>query len=167
MSRQNKHPSKHGRLLHHWHPWKLLQSRHPLPCLHGERQQRNWPTQDAELTIAKCMKIRVYCGKDFRVTAELRKHMRKRYAQRNLTVVLETKTKGCSDTPGWTRTDTPAHPVEGRTTRSQSLTHGADATPLLWQGTENYIFYSTTCINQETSSSPAYSRTPKSSNTTS
>ncbi|KAH7117323.1 hypothetical protein EDB81DRAFT_915985 [Dactylonectria macrodidyma] len=48
----------------------------------------NWPTQDAELTIAQCMKMCMYCGKDFPTAAELRKHIRKRveYAQRNITV---------------------------------------------------------------------------------
>jgi hypothetical protein len=50
----------------------------------------DWPTQDAELTIAKCMKICVYCGKDSTVPSELREHMRKRYARRNISVVVET-----------------------------------------------------------------------------
>ncbi|KAJ6436485.1 hypothetical protein O9K51_10967 [Purpureocillium lavendulum] len=44
-----------------------------------------WPTHNAELTIAHCMKTCMYCGKDFSVAGALRKHIRKaEYAQRNL-----------------------------------------------------------------------------------
>ncbi|KAF4222379.1 hypothetical protein CNMCM5878_005661 [Aspergillus fumigatiaffinis] len=46
----------------------------------------NWPTRDAELRIAHCMRICMYCGKDFAVAAELRRHIkrRKEYSWRNL-----------------------------------------------------------------------------------
>ena len=71
-------------------------------CPEHQELYSNWPTSDAELTIAQCMRICMYCGKDFPVAAELRKHIRKRvqYAQRNLTVYAETRGKGSSSTPG-------------------------------------------------------------------
>ncbi len=85
----------------------------------------NWPTQDAELTVALCMKVCVYCGKDYEITAELRKHMRKKYAKHNLNVVHETRGKHSSAIPGWTRLATSSGRPEPRATRSQSLTYGA------------------------------------------
>lgn len=40
-----------------------------------------WPTHNAKLTIAQCMRTCVYCGKDCTNAAELRKHMKQiRYA---------------------------------------------------------------------------------------
>lgn len=94
----------------------------------------DWPTQDAELRIAKCMRICVYCGKDFPVAAELRKHMRKvpEYAQRNLTVYMEPGGRATASTPAWTRTrqtEPPAGRPESRTTRSRSTIDSTDATP--------------------------------------
>jgi hypothetical protein len=62
-----------------------------------------WPMQDAELTIAQCMRTCVYCGKSFPVASELRKHIKKRYAKRNLTVTFDTRGKWSSSIPGWTR----------------------------------------------------------------
>lgn len=95
-----------------------------------------WPTQDADLIIAKCMRICMYCGKDFPVAAELRKHLGKKpdYAQRNLTVHIETAGRGSSLTPGWTpkyRTEPPARRSEAGRTRSQSLTNSTNAVPPL------------------------------------
>lgn len=95
-----------------------------------------WPTQDADLIIAKCMRICMYCGKDLPVAAELRKHLRKKpdYAQRNLTVHIETAGRGSSLTPGWTpkyRTELPARRSEAGRTRSQSLTNRTNAVPPL------------------------------------
>jgi hypothetical protein len=41
-------------------------------CPSHQEIYRNWPMRDAELTIAQCMKICVYCGKDdFVSSAEL------------------------------------------------------------------------------------------------
>ncbi|OAT02150.1 uncharacterized protein BDCG_17412 [Blastomyces dermatitidis ER-3] len=47
-------------------------------CPEHQEIYGNWPTRDAELTITKCMKICMYCGKDFEVASELRSHIRKR-----------------------------------------------------------------------------------------
>ena len=105
----------------------------------------NWPTFNAELTIAQCMKTCVYCGKDCTNAAELRKHMRKMdYARRNLRIRQETRGKWSSTTPAWTpipRPQTQAHrpdseplsrPLTARITRSQSFTNGANGGPSSW-----------------------------------
>jgi hypothetical protein len=97
----------------------------------------DWPTQNAELTIAQCMKTCVYCGSDFPTAAELRKHLKRmKYARRNLRIYLETRGSNSSTTPAWTpRHDTESlnnrsgsepliRPSDARTTRSQSLTIG-------------------------------------------
>ncbi|KAH8878502.1 DNase I-like protein, partial [Thozetella sp. PMI_491] len=62
--------------------------------------------------------------KDYEITAELRKHMRKKYASRNLRVVHETRGKYSSAIPGWTRLEALPEEPETRTTRSQSPTYG-------------------------------------------
>lgn len=63
----------------------------------------NWPTEDAELRIAHCMRVCMYCGKDFALAAELRRHIRRKreYLWRNLTVQFEGK-KHNALTPEWT-----------------------------------------------------------------
>jgi hypothetical protein len=98
-------------------------------CPSHQEIYSDWPTQDAELTIATCMKICMYCGKDFAVTAELRKHLRKRveYIRRNLRVQQETRGKYSSSTPSWTRIEAPTRRRNGRTTRSRSHTNSANA----------------------------------------
>jgi hypothetical protein len=88
----------------------------------------DWPTQDAELTISKCMRICVYCGKDFSFAAELRKHMRRKYTKRNLTVNLEIRGKWSNFTPSWTRIGPLTSWTETRVTWNQSLTYGTNAT---------------------------------------
>jgi hypothetical protein len=100
----------------------------------------NWPTHNAELTIAQCMRTCVYCGKDFTNAAELRKHMKQiKYAQRNLSIYQETRGKHSSTTPAWTsipthRSDSEplARPSNARTTRSQSITNSANGAPRPW-----------------------------------
>ncbi|EDN04471.1 predicted protein [Histoplasma mississippiense (nom. inval.)] len=55
-------------------------------CPEHQEIYSSWPAQDAELTIAHCMKICMYCGRDFPLAAELRKHLkRKEYSSRSLT----------------------------------------------------------------------------------
>lgn len=91
----------------------------------------NWPTRDAELTVARCMRVCVYCGKDFPIAAELRKHMRKKYAPKNITVFFETKGKWSTPTPGWTRrrrTASPAGQSEARVTRASRRTRSQSLT---------------------------------------
>jgi len=114
-------------------------------CPSHQEIYSDWPTHNAELTIAQCMKICVYCGRDFLTAAELRKHMKKiKYAQRNLGICQETRGKGSSTTPAWTprhHTETPIPrsdseplvlPPDARTTRSQSVTNSANGIPRLW-----------------------------------
>lgn len=103
-----------------------------------------WPVQDADLTIAKCMKVCMYCGRDFRMAADLRLHLKRvKYAQRNLGVYQEVRGKRTS-TPAWTprlHVATPVHrrgsepptrPSTPRMTRSQSLTNRANHTLQQW-----------------------------------
>lgn len=100
-------------------------------CPSHQEIYNDWPTQDAQLTIAKCMKICMYCGKDFAVAADLRRHIKLgvRYAKRNLTVHFDPPAKRNSAEPGWIRTERQTRRSEARTTRSQSLTNGTNAAP--------------------------------------
>jgi hypothetical protein len=84
----------------------------------------NWPTHDAELVIARCMKICMYCGKDFESAAKIRRHLKK-YSGRNLTVRQE-KSGLAAVTPAWTPH---THPPDARMTRSQSATNGTSVIP--------------------------------------
>lgn len=62
-----------------------------------------WPTHNAELTIAQCMRTCMYCGSNFQRASELRKHIKRaRYARRNLSVKLEMRGRYSSTTPAWT-----------------------------------------------------------------
>ena len=93
------------------------------------------PTHNAYLTIAQCMKICVYCGKDFPKASELRRHIRNaEYIRRNLEIKYEGRGIGSSTTPSWTnrhRTEPITDLHNARTTRSQSLTNSANAVPRL------------------------------------
>jgi len=101
-------------------------------CPSHQDAYNGWPGQDAELTISHCMRICVYCGKDYSVAAALRKHMRKKYASRNITVAFGTGGKGSSSTPGWTsksRTGPPTSLLRVPIRRSRSLTNSTNAAP--------------------------------------
>lgn len=101
-------------------------------CPSHQEIYSNWPMENAELTIAKCMKTCVYCGKVYDYAASLRKHIKSNYAKRNITVVLETKGKGSSSIPDWTpRQDSEAdNPQPGvRRTRSRSDTGNITVIP--------------------------------------
>jgi hypothetical protein len=107
-------------------------------CPSHQEIYSNWPYHNAELTIAQCMKICVYCGKDFQSAAELRKHMKKsEYARRNLRIQQETKGKWSSTTPAWVsiqRSDSEpliSRPT-ARMTRSQSVTNSVNGPARLW-----------------------------------
>jgi hypothetical protein len=95
-------------------------------CKCDEHQEiyADWPTRDADLTIAQCMKVCMYCGKDFTAAAELRKHLRQsKYSKQNLSVRMETRGSGSSLTPSWThrrRTEPPITLSEARRTRTRS-----------------------------------------------
>ena len=106
-------------------------------CPSHQEIYKEWPIRNAELTIARCMRVCVYCGKDFSVAAALRQHMRKRpeYAQRNLTVRTEAAGMGSSSTPGWTsrlRAESPSPRPLTRVTRSQSLTNSTNVARQSW-----------------------------------
>ena len=96
----------------------------------------NWPTDNAYLTIAQCMRTCVYCGRDFPKASELRRHMRNtEYIRRNLEIKYEGRGIGSSTTPSWTsrnRTEPLTDRPDARTTRSQSLTNSANAVPRQW-----------------------------------
>lgn len=114
-------------------------------CPSHQEIYNNWPTHNAELRIAICMKTCVYCSRDFTTTAELRKHMRKAdYARRNLRVYQESRGRGSCTTPAWIprppqpslnhRSDSepPARQLNIRTTRSQSVTNSINQVPPIW-----------------------------------
>jgi hypothetical protein len=108
-------------------------------CPSHQEIYSSWPTHNAELTIAQCMKICVYCGRDFTGAGDLRKHLRKMdYARRNITVRFETRYSAAT-TPAWTTTsihrsdsEPLTRPSNARITRSQSFTNSANEAPRLW-----------------------------------
>ncbi|CRG90417.1 putative RNA-directed DNA polymerase from transposon BS [Talaromyces islandicus] len=72
-------------------------------CPSHQEIYSDWPTHNAELTIAQCMRICVYCGKDFALASEVRKHMRRYHcSQQNVKIRLETLGRGSSKIPAWT-----------------------------------------------------------------
>ncbi|KAK9445095.1 hypothetical protein VB005_01558 [Metarhizium brunneum] len=58
-------------------------------CTSHQDIYSDWPIQDAELTIAKCMRICVYCGKDFETASALRGHMRRYNVRKSREIVLD------------------------------------------------------------------------------
>jgi hypothetical protein len=114
-------------------------------CLPHQEIYSDWPTHNAELTIAQCMKTCMYCGVDFTTAAELRKHLKRRkYTERNLSICQETRGKYRSTAPAWNpshHAETPTHQADSeplthqpdaRTTRSQSATNSANGVPRPW-----------------------------------
>jgi hypothetical protein len=105
-------------------------------CTCPEHQEiyTDWPTRDADLTVAQCMKVCMYCGKDFTATTELRKHLRaSKYTKHNLAVRIETRGSGSSLIPSWThrpRTKPPITLSEARRTRTRSRIERDDTTSL-------------------------------------
>jgi hypothetical protein len=78
------------------------------PCKCPEHQDiySDWPTEDAELIIAKCMRTCMYCGKEVHFAADLRKHINNSniYTDRNLKAVAgPVGGKQLTLTPGWVR----------------------------------------------------------------
>jgi hypothetical protein len=110
-------------------------------CPQHQEIYNNWPTQDANLNIASCMKVCTYCGKDFPSTPNLRKHMtRTECKPRNLEIDIGRPGGKSSSTPSWTFKDPEpgtAQPTpepeslspNHRTTRSQALVNSTTTAP--------------------------------------
>ena len=89
----------------------------------------SWPLQDAELTIVKCMKICMYCGKDFATASEMRRHIHRTgwYAKRNLKVKYGMQIIQNSSAPGWepiSQADISSGRVRTRSNRNRTLADG-------------------------------------------
>ncbi|KAM0742772.1 hypothetical protein ACQRIT_002949 [Beauveria bassiana] len=87
-----------------------------------------WPRLDAELTIARCMKTCVYCGKDWPDACLLRKHIRRVYGSRNITVAFDLG-KGSNLTPGWTPMGAPTDVAPRQERRSTRRRQNTDTNP--------------------------------------
>lgn len=143
----------------------------PCRCPQHQDIYDIWPTHNANLVIATCMKICTYCGRDCTSTTNLRKHMvRSECGHRNLEIIAGKSGRGSATTPGWTHREPEAgssqpateplgHQPNARTTRSQALTHSTTTASREWWNTGNYESYSTTSRSRETSSWPACSKT--------
>ena len=61
----------------------------------------NWPTYNAELTIAKYITIYIYYGIDYYRAPILRSYLNKsaKHAPNNISIIQETIGRGSSDTP--------------------------------------------------------------------
>jgi hypothetical protein len=92
-------------------------------CAAHKRIYDDWPTRDAELTIAKCMTVCMYCGVDYRRPPTLRMHLRSvRHAPNNITVVRETMGRGSSTTPSWKMIPSVEPATTPRRTRRRAIT---------------------------------------------
>ena len=104
-------------------------------CRYHQVIYSDWPTHDADLTISQCMRICTYCGKDFTMASKLRKHMKVKHADRNITVANEKRGRGSAITPGWSirhPNGSPSRRPRTRLTRSQSLTDSAYLPESTW-----------------------------------
>ena len=104
-------------------------------CKCPEHQQiyDSWPTQDAELTIAKCMTVCIYCGVDFRRPPSLRLHLKAaKHAQNNISVVRETMGRGSSTVPSWKPKPPGATTSDTEAPRIDPGTNRTDAPLVLW-----------------------------------
>lgn len=104
-------------------------------CRYHQVIYSDWPTHDADLTVAQCTRICTYCGKDFPIAARLRKHMKFTHSDRNISIANERRGRGSSLTPAWShRPQNGSHLRRPRTrlTRSQSLTDGAYLPESTW-----------------------------------
>lgn len=71
-------------------------------CAAHQPPYDDWPTRDAELRIAKCMTICMYCGVNYGRPPTLRQHLKSaKHAQDNISVVVETQGRGSATTPPW------------------------------------------------------------------
>ncbi len=104
-------------------------------CPEHQHIYDNWPVRNAELTIAKCMTVCVYCGVDYHRPPTLRQHLKAaKHAQNNISVVRETMGRGSSITPSWTLKPRTGATSRTRTTRRSPATNtnSANAIPDVW-----------------------------------
>jgi hypothetical protein len=102
-------------------------------CPNHQHIYDNWPTQDAELTIAKCMTVCVYCGMDYHRPPTLRQHLKgAKHPQNNISVVLETKGRGSSTVPSWKHKPPAGIAREVQITPTNPITNSMDAAPIPW-----------------------------------
>ena len=99
-------------------------------CVEHQPIYDNWPTHDAELTIAKCMTVCMYCGVDYHRAPTLRSHLNKsaKHAPNNISVVRETMGRGSSDTPSWKPKPRGEMATNTRVTRRQAATNSTKVT---------------------------------------
>lgn len=96
-------------------------------CAAHEHLYNDWPRRDAELRIAKCMTICMYCGVDYGRPPTLRQHLKSaRHAQDNISVVVETQGRGSAATPSWTHKPRVEGAQDGQITRRRISTHRAN-----------------------------------------
>uniref|UniRef100_A0A8H7K2N2 RNase H type-1 domain-containing protein n=1 Tax=Bionectria ochroleuca TaxID=29856 RepID=A0A8H7K2N2_BIOOC len=60
----------------------------PCNCPSHQEIYNDWPTQDAELVIAKCMRTCMYCGKEVNFASDLRKHINHSKYHRRTTLMV-------------------------------------------------------------------------------
>lgn len=93
-------------------------------CAAHKRIYDTWPTHDAELTIAKCMTVCMYCGVDYNRPPTLRMHLKSaRHAPNNIRVVRETMGRGSSIIPSWKLIPSVEPAATPRRTRRRGITN--------------------------------------------
>lgn len=79
-------------------------------CEDHEHLYRDWPVQNAELTIGTCMKECPYCGYNHDRPAELRKPIKSAHWRRNI-IVHKEKMGDKHVIPGWKPIPPPSAPI--------------------------------------------------------
>ena len=102
-------------------------------CPNHQQIYNNWPTQDAELTIAKCMTVCVYCGVDYHRPPTLHQHLKgAKHARNNISVVRETLGRGSSTVPSWKLKPSAGIAGDVQTTWTDPAINRTDAPLVLW-----------------------------------
>jgi hypothetical protein len=104
-------------------------------CPEHQHIYDSWPLRDADLTIAKCITVCVYCGTDYHRPPTLRQHLKAaKHAQHNISVVRETMGRGSSTIPSWKPKKRIEAASNSRVTRSSppAGTNSTNAMPELW-----------------------------------
>ena len=103
-------------------------------CAAHQEIYKDWPTHDAELTIAKCMTVCVYCGVDYYRPPTPRLHLKgAKHAPNNISVVRETLGRGSSTTPSWKLKPPAEIASEAQTTQTAPATNStSELLPSCW-----------------------------------